>query len=56
MKKAFMQNENEHAKNQILTKHDINGIFAKEMHKLSEFKLVMICDDSTSVRFCLCIS
>jgi hypothetical protein len=34
----------------IIQKYDISGIFAKNLSKLEEFKIVCICDDSTSMR------
>jgi hypothetical protein len=48
MKRTALQKQTDKAN--ILNKYGINGIFAREMNKLSEFKLVMICDDSTSMR------
>jgi hypothetical protein len=34
----------------VLEKYNIKGIFAKNLFKLEEFKIVCICDDSTSMR------
>lgn len=34
----------------ILNKYDITGVFAQELIQLQGFKLVCICDDSTSMR------
>ena len=34
----------------ILTKYDIGGIFAQNLYKLKGFKIVLILDDSTSMR------
>ncbi len=35
---------------EILRKYDITGIYAQNLNKLRGFKLVLICDDSTSMR------
>ena len=34
----------------VLEKYDIRGIFAKNLIKIQGFKIVCICDDSTSMR------
>jgi hypothetical protein len=34
----------------VLEKYDITGVFAKNLNQLQGFKLVCICDDSTSMR------
>lgn len=34
----------------ILQKYDISGIFAQKLNMLQGFKIVLICDDSTSMR------
>ena len=34
----------------VLEKYDISGIFARNLCKIQGFKLVCICDDSTSMR------
>ena len=34
----------------VLEKYNIKGIFEKNLFKLEEFKIVCICDDSTSMR------
>jgi hypothetical protein len=33
----------------VLEKYDITGIFAQKLYLLKGFKVVLICDDSTSV-------
>lgn len=35
---------------EILRKYDITGIFARYLNNLQGFKIVLICDDSTSMR------
>lgn len=35
---------------EIMRKFDINGIFARHLNKLQGFKIVLICDDSTSMK------
>ena len=34
----------------VLEKYDITGIFAQKLNQLQGFKMVCICDDSTSMR------
>jgi hypothetical protein len=36
--------------NEILNRYDITGIYAQHLNRLLGFKLVIICDDSTSMR------
>lgn len=36
--------------NEILRKYDITGVYAQHLNRLKGFKLVLICDDSTSMR------
>jgi hypothetical protein len=35
---------------EIMRKYDITGIYAQHLNKLRGYKLVLICDDSTSMR------
>lgn len=37
-------------KQRIIEKYNINGIFARNLSKIEDFKIVCICDDSTSMR------
>ena len=37
-------------KEEILKKYDISGHYKHDLNKLHEFKLVLICDDSTSMK------
>ena len=42
--------QNSSAPQNVLEKYDITGIFAQKLNQLQGFKLVCICDDSTSMR------
>jgi hypothetical protein len=44
------QNYNTNAPQNVLDKYDITGLFAQHLKKLQGFKMVCICDDSTSMR------
>ena len=43
---AFSSNQ----ENNILSRYDITGLYAQHLNKLAGFKIVCICDDSTSMR------
>ena len=40
----------ENSTSNILSRYDITGEYARHLNRLGEFKLVCICDDSTSMR------